>query len=68
MADYAKPWLPIDEQIDRLTSRGVIVPDRAAAAKLLRTVGYYRLTGYLFPVLASERSVDDARREHTRVL
>lgn len=66
--EYVKPWLPIDEQVDKLTSRGVIVPDRAAAVGLLRTLGYYRLTGYLYPFRTSERYVDEAGRGRTRVL
>lgn len=67
MGDYSKPWLSIDEPIDRLCARGVVVPDRAAAVGLLRTVGYYRLTGYLYPFCASKPIVDDGR-ERIRVL
>ena len=66
--DYAKPWLPIDDQIDRLVARGVVVEDRTGAAKLLRTVGYYRLTGYLYPFRISERYTDVGKRERTRIL
>ncbi|MBN9612438.1 MAG: Abi family protein, partial [Actinobacteria bacterium] len=66
--DYAKPWLPVDDQIDKLVARGVIVADRVGTAKLLRTVGYYRLTGYLYPFRASERYTDEDDRERTRVL
>ncbi len=68
MGDYTKPWLPIDDQIDKLIARGVIIADRAETAKLLRTVGYYRLTGYLYPFRTSERYVDEDDRERTRVL
>ncbi|QTX03398.1 Abi family protein [Agromyces archimandritae] len=68
MADYAKPWLSIDEQIDRLSARGVIVTDRARTAELLRTVGYYRLTGYLYPSRSSETFLDEGGRERIRVL
>jgi abortive infection bacteriophage resistance protein len=49
VVEYSKPWLSVDEQVDQLHRRGVHVPDRAAAAALLREVGYYRLTGYLYP-------------------
>ncbi|WP_324523496.1 Abi family protein [Propioniciclava sp.] len=68
MVDYAKPWLPVDAQIDKLIARGVVIADRAGAAKLLRTVGYYRLTGYLYPFRTSERYTDEHDRERTRVL
>ena len=33
IVDYTKPWLSIDEQIDKLIERGLIVPDRAIAAE-----------------------------------
>jgi len=68
MVDYAKPWLSIDDQIERLVARGIHVPDRAAASELLRTVGYYRLTGYLYPFRTSEMYVDDDGRDRIRVL
>ena len=66
--EYAKPWLPIDAQIDRLTSRGVEIGDHEEAAHLLRTVGYYRLKGYLYPFRESERFVCDHGDTCVRVL
>lgn len=68
MAEYTKPWLSIPDQIDRLAARGVAIPNRVAAAELLRTVGYYRLTGYLYPFRASESYVEEDGRERIRVL
>lgn len=68
MVAYSKPWLSVDEQIDKLESRGVDVGDRAEAARLLRAVGYYRLTGYLYPFRRSERYQDSEGRTHVRVL
>lgn len=67
MVDYAKPWLSIEDQIDKFVARGLIVPDHTTAVGLLRTVGYYRLTGYLYPFRTSESYVDDGR-ERVRVL
>lgn len=49
MAEYAKSWLSVDEQIDRLMRHGVEIEDHARAASVLQAVGYYRLTGYLYP-------------------
>ena len=66
--EYSKPWLSVDEQIDHLVERGLFVSDRDGAAHLLRTVGYYRLTGYLYPFRLSERFTDDDGRERVRVL
>ena len=49
MVEYAKPWLSIDEQVNKLQSRGVQIGEQPTAVELLRRVGYYRLTGYLYP-------------------
>jgi abortive infection bacteriophage resistance protein len=68
LADYAKPWLSVDSQIERLLDRGVEIPDHARAAALLCAVGYYRLTGYLYPFRESEQYLDDEDRMCTRVL
>jgi len=66
--DYTKPWLSISEQLDRLASRGADIGDRGRAAHLLRTIGYYRLTGYLYSFRESELVVDDGGRTRVRVL
>ena len=47
MVEYAKPWLSLDEQVNKLQSRGVQIGEQPTAVDLLRRVGYYRLTGYL---------------------
>lgn len=66
--EYIKPWLPLGQQVDRLASHGVEVGDRDRAVTLLRSVGYYRLTGYLYPFRESEQYVDDEGHTRTRVL
>lgn len=66
--EYTKPWLSIDKQVKQLETRGVDVGDHDRAAALLRAIGYYRLTGYLYPFRESEQYVDDDGRTHTRVL
>lgn len=68
MVEYTKPWLSVDAQIDKLISRGVDVGNRCDAANLLRAVGYYRLTGYLYPFRRSERFEDVDGRSRVRVL
>ena len=68
MVEYSKPWLPIDAQIDKLASRGIDVGASNEAADLLRAVGYYRLTGYLYPFRRSERYEDDEGKTRVRVL
>lgn len=68
MAEYTKQWLTLEQQVEQLVKRGLEVDDRQRAVTLLRSVGYYRLTGYLYPFLQSEQYVDDDGRTHTRVL
>lgn len=46
---YEKPPLSIDQQIDLLSSRGMIIPDRARAARYLTHINYYRLRAYWMP-------------------
>ena len=63
MRSYSKPWLSVDDQIDLLRARGLIVDDRDSASDLLSEVGYYRLTGYLYPFRRSSvRSPADGGR------
>ena len=44
---YLKPWLSVDDQVNKLASRGLIVEDEEDAKAFLRHVGYYRFAGYL---------------------
>jgi len=43
---YEKPPLSIDQLVDRLTSRGLQIPDRDRAIRYLRHIGYYRLCAH----------------------
>lgn len=45
---YPKPWLSVDQQLDMLQARGLLVSDRARALDYLHRIGYYRLSGYWF--------------------
>ncbi|MCZ4652708.1 Abi family protein [Gordonia amicalis] len=49
MTRSLKPWLSIDDQIQRLTDRGMLIKDRAQVKHALTVVGYYRLSGYWYP-------------------
>lgn len=50
---YSKPFKSVDEQLDLLASRGLTLGDRAEAREHLRRVGYYRLSGYWYPLRES---------------
>ncbi|NNM51090.1 MAG: Abi family protein [Pseudomonadales bacterium] len=43
---YAKPASSIQDQLLKLTSRGLAIPDPTLAEHFLKFVGYYRLIGY----------------------
>jgi abortive infection bacteriophage resistance protein len=45
---YVKPPLTIEEQVDRLIYRGM-GGDRSEMARRLKSVSYYRLSGYWYP-------------------
>lgn len=51
-----KPWCPLHEQLELLRGRGLQVEDEAAALDYLGRLGYYRLSGYWYPL----RAVDAA--------
>jgi len=46
---YDKPWKSYQEQLDKVTSRGLIVTDTDKALHYLERIGYYRLSGYWYP-------------------
>lgn len=47
---YEKPWLSYPEQLEKLKSRGLAVTDEPKALEYLERIGYYRLSGYWFPL------------------
>lgn len=66
--EYEKKWLPLNKQVDRLVGRGLHVEDPESALFLLKSTGYYRLTGYLYPFLESVVNRDENGKQHTTVL
>lgn len=44
-----KPWKSFEEQLAILKGRGLQVDDDVAALNYLGRLGYYRLSGYLYP-------------------
>lgn len=53
MKPFAKPYLSVADQIALLRSRGMGITDDARATAALERIGYYRLSGYWFPLRAS---------------
>jgi abortive infection bacteriophage resistance protein len=48
---YNKPAITIEQQLNRLKERGLVVENDNTAAYFLRNVSYYRLAGYWWPML-----------------
>lgn len=51
-----KPWLSLADQLQQLQDRGLQVDHPAAALDYLERLGYYRLSGYWYPL----RAIDPA--------
>lgn len=54
--NYQKPPTTIPEQIEKLKSRGLTIDNDERAAKYLTTIGYYRLTGYMYHMQLADGS------------
>lgn len=52
---FPKPALTIDEQLELLRGRGLLVTDEARARHWLRNVSYYRLSAYCLPFKQGEQ-------------
>lgn len=46
---FTKPPTTLDEQVERLIQRGMIIKDRDQAKHFLQHLNYYRLSGYWLP-------------------
>lgn len=55
-----KPWKSYVDQLELLKSRGLLVDDEAKALNYLERIGYYRLSGYLYPFRELEITQDDS--------
>jgi abortive infection bacteriophage resistance protein len=46
---FEKPALSVDEQLEKMIGRGLVVCDKDEAKHYLHQIGYYRLCGYTLP-------------------
>ena len=51
-----KPWLSFQDQLNTLQERGLKVDNQSAALNYLKRLGFYRLSGYWYPL----RTIDAA--------
>lgn len=63
-----KEWKTFEDQLELLRGRGLHVDDDAAALSYLQRIGYYRLSGYWYPLreldrIASSEASEPVRRD-----
>lgn len=46
---YVKPAITIQDQLNKLATRGLVIADQASALAKLQSISYYRLSGYCYP-------------------
>jgi len=51
---YNKPFLNFHSQLQQLKARGLAIDDENKALHLLQFIGYYRFSGYWYPLLADK--------------
>lgn len=68
MSEYRKPWLSVAQQAEKLASRGVDVEPLGETVALLNSIGYYRLTGYMYPFRQSESHLGEDGHAQTQIL
>ena len=51
-----KPWVSFAEQLQQLQQRGLQVDEVASAIDYLERLGYYRLSGYWYPLRAIDKA------------
>ncbi|WP_043539033.1 Abi family protein [Salinarimonas rosea] len=56
---YTKPYLAVDDQLQKLKARGLAVSDDGRATAYLQRIGYYRLSGYWYPLRTSRRAGEE---------
>jgi len=62
-----KPWKSFTDQLDQLQARGLHVDDRVAAMDYLERLGYYRLSGYWYPLRRIDEAASQAQGKPVRL-
>ncbi|MDR0780413.1 MAG: Abi family protein [Pseudomonadales bacterium] len=62
-----KPWRSFSDQLQQLQARGLHVGDHAAALDYLERLGYYRLSGYWYPLRVIDRVASQAQGKAVRL-
>lgn len=64
---YEKPFLPVPQQIEQLRARGLEIGDAVKAARYLEQIGYYRFSGYFYPMRASKIVIGSDGRPTSKI-
>ena len=56
--EYSKKPLSLSDQIDKLTTRGLVIDDRELTKRYLSNISYYRLRAYTYPFQNNEEGDD----------
>lgn len=62
-----KPWQSFPEQLQILKSRGLLVEDDEAALRYLAHIGYYRLSGYWYPMRQIDHQASKREKRPVRL-
>ena len=62
-----KRWMSFSDQLQQLQTRGLHVDDRAAALEYLERLGYYRLSGYWYPLRGIDLAASQAQGKAVRL-
>lgn len=62
-----KPWRSFADQLQQLQARGLYVNNPAAALEYLERLGYYRLSGYWYPMRAIDPAASAAQGKAVRL-
>jgi abortive infection bacteriophage resistance protein len=58
-----KPHISVEEQLQVLINRGLIVEDKVFALKQIERLGYYRLSGYFYPLRKTKPYGEKGRQD-----
>lgn len=61
-----KPWKSVEDQLSLLKSRGLQVDNDQAAKDYLARIGYYRLSGYWYPLRVVDKAASTAAGKPVR--
>lgn len=59
--DYTKRPLTLQEQVDKLRNRGLLIDDEQLAKEFLSNISYYRLRAYTYPFQDNDNPAGDHR-------